>query len=196
MKEERNILIAGLGGQGVNTLYAILQSLLLKAGFSSKGAIFKGGAQKRGSVYAMIRIVKDGTLENHFSPMIPEGQLDVLIALEAYEALRYSRFYHPQTSLLVNNHRVPFFNERYQKKTSPDPIKTLQTHFKNLIIQDFNSLSMNLLETRKMVNILMGLAAIEQKWIPIEPTDFLDAAQQKLSLPYNDMLILMKEINV
>ena len=196
MKEQKNILIAGVGGQGVNTLYHVLQTAILKKGLSSKGAIFKGGAQKRGTVYAMIRIFDNDELHAQFSPMIPEGELDLLIALEVNEALRYSRFYNAQTTMIINDFSTPFYNERFSKKTKINPIDLLSVHFKNLIVRDYNELSIKESSSDKMLNVLIGLEAIEQGFLPVEKEEFLDSFQKKLQFSYEDMVVLMQRFGV
>ena len=196
MKEQKNILIAGIGGQGVNALYKVLQISILKMGWASKGAIFKGGAQKRGTVYAMIRIFEEGGIESNFSPIIPEGELDLLIALEANEALRYSSFYNEQTTMIINDFTFAFYNERFRKNKGDNPIESLKVHFDNLIIEDYNALSINLFKGSKMANFLIGMEAIARNFIPVDKAIFIDVLQQQLELPYEDMVVLMNHFGI
>lgn len=192
MEKSKNILIVGIGGQGVNTLYLILQELILKAGLFSKGAIFKGGAQKRGAVYAMIRIFETEFEQEAFAPIIPKGELDLLIALEANEVLRYDSFYQKDTQMIINDFTFPFYNERFRKnKTDENVLKTITTHFSNLDIRNFSEQSKALFGHERMINILIGLYVVKKEFIKIEVEDYLDLFQSKLSIPYEDMLKLL-----
>ncbi len=187
-----NILIAGLGGQGVNALYKVLQTTILKSEFHSKGAIFKGGAQKRGSVYAVIRMSKEEEQIQHYSPMIAERELNVLIGLEANEAARYYSLFNNNTGMVVNEYTFPFYSERFkEKQPKEDPILKLKTDFPEQTIIDFNTKSMAKFGHLKMVNILMGLEAIDKGLIPIDKMDFLENFDKKVPIKYEDMVILL-----
>ena len=194
MTKTINILITGLGGQGVNALYEVLQKTILRSGMYCKGAIFKGGAQKRGSVYAVIRTSGQEQYAQHYSPMIAKGELDVLIGLEANEAARHYPLFNKKTKVVVNDYQFPFYSERFEGVTpKEDPIVRLKTDFGAQGIIDFNQKSKQTFGHLKMVNILMGLEAINQGFIPIDKMDFLEIFEQKVSIKYEELLLLMKE---
>ena len=191
-RSSQNILIAGIGGQGVNSLSSVIQKILLANGTFCKGAIFKGGAQKRGTVYSTIRIFKSEEVGQHMSSTIPTGELHTLLALEATESLRYSSLFSPDTSMLVNNFSFDFYNERQTggaKKV--DVQKALKTNFINSHLIDFSAQSTALFGDDSMINILLGLEAIKHNILPIDPIEFLDEFQQKTKINYEKMMILM-----
>jgi indolepyruvate ferredoxin oxidoreductase beta subunit len=72
-----NVVIAGLGGQGVLTASAILADVAVRAGFDVKRSEIKGMSQRGGSVGSDVRF--GGTV---FSPMVPSGEADFLLVLE------------------------------------------------------------------------------------------------------------------
>jgi len=72
-----NIVVAGLGGQGVLTATDIIADVALRAGFDVKKSEIKGMSQRGGSVACDVRF---GTLI--LSPMVPAGEADFLLALE------------------------------------------------------------------------------------------------------------------
>jgi indolepyruvate ferredoxin oxidoreductase beta subunit len=71
-----NIVIAGLGGQGVLKASDILASAVFRAGFDVKKSEIHGMSQRGGSVSSDVRFGK-----KVFSPMVPPGQADCLVVL-------------------------------------------------------------------------------------------------------------------
>src|SRR5271157_3892209 len=72
-----NIIVAGLGGQGVLTATDIIAAVALRAGFDVKKSEIKGMSQRGGSVTCDVRFGAQ-----IFSPMVPAGEADFLLALE------------------------------------------------------------------------------------------------------------------
>jgi indolepyruvate ferredoxin oxidoreductase beta subunit len=73
-----NIVVAGLGGQGVLTATDIIAEVALRAGFDVKKSEIKGMSQRGGSVTCDVRFGA-----RVLSPMVPAGEADFLLALEA-----------------------------------------------------------------------------------------------------------------
>lgn len=188
----QNILIAGIGGQGVNTLSSVIQKILLTNGKFCKGAIFKGGAQKRGAVYSTIRIFPNEEIGQHMSSIIPHSELHILLALEATESLRYAKYFNPSTTLVVNDFSFDFYNERQPGGAKKVNVKeALTQNFDNTHLQNFSSQSQKLFGDESMVNVLIGLEAIKLKALAIDPIEFLDEFQKKLKINYEKMMVLM-----
>jgi indolepyruvate ferredoxin oxidoreductase, beta subunit len=99
--KEFNIIIAGVGGQGVVLLSDILGNAAVKAGFQVRGSEVLGMAQRGGSVFSNIRIG-----EEVFSPMTTDGKCDILIAIEPSEALRNIQYVSRQTTVIMNSVKV------------------------------------------------------------------------------------------
>ncbi|WP_163338344.1 2-oxoacid:acceptor oxidoreductase family protein [Desulfopila sp. IMCC35008] len=81
--KQLNIYICGVGGQGIGLLSEILLRGADYAGVEAKAVDTHGLAQRGGIVISHLRLGK-----NIFSPMIPEREADLVIALERHEALR------------------------------------------------------------------------------------------------------------
>ena len=79
----RNILLAGVGGQGTILMSDILSEGLIELGHDVKMSEIHGMAQRGGSVVTQIRFG-----EKVYSPLISEGEADVIVAFEKAEALR------------------------------------------------------------------------------------------------------------
>lgn len=73
-----NIVVAGLGGQGVIKASDILADAVLRAGYDVKKAEVHGMSQRGGSVHTDVRFGAEV-----LSPMVPEGAADILLLLEA-----------------------------------------------------------------------------------------------------------------
>jgi len=97
-----NIVIVGAGGQGLLTLLQILNEAALKEGYEVKSAEVHGLSQRGGSVEVHCRFGKD-----IFSPLVKKGGADLIISLEAQEALRGIHFASKETIFLINNFFIP-----------------------------------------------------------------------------------------
>jgi indolepyruvate ferredoxin oxidoreductase beta subunit len=95
-KKTRNILIVGVGGQGVITVSKVLASLCHMHGFQVKQSEVHGMAKRGGVVYSHVRFG-----EQVWSPTIPKGEADILVALEWAEGLRWLEFLRPDTGIFI-----------------------------------------------------------------------------------------------
>ena len=101
MKETKNIMIVGVGGQGTLLTSRILGGITVAAGYDVKLSEVHGMAQRGGSVVTFVRYG-----EKVAEPIVEEGQADVLIAFERLEALRYAHFLKKDGVIVVNDHRI------------------------------------------------------------------------------------------
>jgi indolepyruvate ferredoxin oxidoreductase beta subunit len=97
-----DLLITGVGGQGVVLASDIFGEAALAAGYDVKKTDTLGMAQRGGSVISHVRIAP-----RVWSPLIKEGEVDVLLALEKLEAARWSHYLRAGGIALVNNHEQP-----------------------------------------------------------------------------------------
>jgi len=96
-----NILVCGVGGQGVILFSNIVADLALAAGLDVKKSEVHGMAQRGGSVTSHIRYAPKVA-----SPLIEEGTADIIVAFEMMEALRYIHFLRPDGKLIYDTHRI------------------------------------------------------------------------------------------
>ena len=92
-----NILICGVGGQGLVLLTSVIGDACAKRSRKVVTGEMYGLSQRSGAVSVHLRIG-----ENVFSPLIPYGEADILLALEAIEALRYLEYLKKDGIVLVN----------------------------------------------------------------------------------------------
>lgn len=97
-KKNINVLLVGVGGQGVLLMSAIIARAAILAGLDVKANEVHGMAQRGGSVLAQVRFGP-----RVYSPLVWEGTVDVLISLEKAEALRYAHYLAPGAVAVVSN---------------------------------------------------------------------------------------------
>ncbi|MDR2014141.1 MAG: indolepyruvate oxidoreductase subunit beta [Azoarcus sp.] len=88
-----NILVVGVGGQGVMTASEILSEAAISQGFEVKKTEVAGMSQRGGVVSSHVRFGP-----RVLSPEIPPGEADILVGFEAAEAMRWSHYLRPKNS--------------------------------------------------------------------------------------------------
>jgi len=101
---KKNILIAGVGGQGILTIASIIDHAAMQQGLYLKQAEVHGMSQRGGAVQSHLRI-SDTEI---FSDLIPLGEADLIISLEPMEALRYLPYLSDEGMLITATR--PFVN--------------------------------------------------------------------------------------
>ncbi len=109
-----DLLISGVGGQGVVLASDIIGEAALAAGYDVKKTDTLGMAQRGGSVISHVRIGS-----KVWSPLIKEGEVDLLLAFEKLEAARCSHYLHPGGIIIVNNYEQPTMSVSLGKERYP-----------------------------------------------------------------------------
>jgi len=99
--KELNVIICGVGGQGVVLMSELLGKAAIQDGLEVRGSEVLGMAQRGGSVQSNIRFGK-----GVYSPLTPEGKCDVLIALEPTEALRNINYLSESSIVILNSKKI------------------------------------------------------------------------------------------
>lgn len=100
--DKLNLLITGIGGQGIIAASDIVSEAALAAGLDVKKTDSLGMAQRGGSVVSHIRFAPEVN-----SPLIKTGQADILLAFEKLESARWSRYLKSGGIAIVNDHSIP-----------------------------------------------------------------------------------------
>lgn len=103
-KMKTDIILAGVGGQGILSIATIIGQAALGQGLYIKQAEVHGMSQRGGDVQSNLRISSDPI----YSDLIPTGGADVIIAMEPMEALRYQSFLHKDGWVITA--ATPFIN--------------------------------------------------------------------------------------
>ena len=99
--ENKNILVAGVGGQGTLLASKVLGFAALKLGYDVKMSEVHGMSQRGGSV---VTYVKYG--EKVYSPIICRGEADIIIAFEQLEALRWVSYLKKSGILITSTQKI------------------------------------------------------------------------------------------
>jgi indolepyruvate ferredoxin oxidoreductase beta subunit len=101
VKNEINIIICGVGGQGVALVSELRGNAAVRGKVAVKGSEVLGMAQRGGSVFSNLRLGGET-----IAPMTPEGKCDVLIAVEPSEALRNIQYLAKNSVIVLNTTTV------------------------------------------------------------------------------------------
>ncbi len=171
-----NIIVAGVGGQGVLTLTQIIKDLCEKNNITMQGSIHKGGAQQLGSIHSVLRLFFDNQHDaRNYSTQLLPGDLDLMLGLEPWETLRYSHFFSRTTKVISNSQMIPIETGRYQEKKFKDPREQLKSKGLYLVLEDFSTEALRRFGTKKMLNFLIAEKAILGKLIPFSYEEMVQA---------------------
>ncbi len=171
-KNSFNLIIAGVGGQGVMTLTHVLTALCAQSGILVQSSIHKGGAQQLGSIHSVLRLYfqNDPDAKNYSTQML-DGDLDLILGLEPWETLRYARYFSEKTQVLSNSRSIGIETERYQSKKFMEPCEQLKSLKINLMLSDFSGEAELRFMSKKMLNFVVAERAIIDKLIPFKKMD-------------------------
>lgn len=129
--DTKNIMVAGVGGQGIVLMTGIISQAAARDGYDVKTNDVVGLAQRGGMVWGSVRI--GGKI---YSPNIPVGEGDILLGMEPLEAYRWSHLMSENSTMVINKKRnyptpVLLEKEEYPEKD----IKKLKEKF-NIITLD------------------------------------------------------------
>ncbi|MDO4179882.1 MAG: indolepyruvate oxidoreductase subunit beta [Bacteroidales bacterium] len=84
----KDIILSGVGGQGILTIATIIGEAAIAAGLELKQAEVHGMSQRGGDVQSNLRLSDEAI----YSDLIPRGEADLIISMEPMEALRYQHY--------------------------------------------------------------------------------------------------------
>ena len=180
INKDFNIVIVGVGGQGLITLLQIIAEAALSEGYDIKSSELHGLSQRGGSVEVHVRFGK-----KIYSPLIPQGKADLIFGFEAQEALRGAYFANKNTSFLVNKFIIPI---PLEKSLSEEQIaKTLNSIGKRVVLLPAADICREKLGTDVVSGIyLLSLAAFKNL-IPINPNSILKAIKKIIPEKYLEL---------
>lgn len=161
-KMKTDIILAGVGGQGILTIATILGRAALNCRLNLKQAEVHGMSQRGGDVQSNLRISSSPI----HSDLIPTGGADLIVSMEPMEALCYLPFLSPEGKIITNS--VPFKNiDNYpEEELIIKQIKELQ----GSVIFDMDAVARECGSARSSNIVLLG-AAMNYIEIPIEEVE-------------------------
>ncbi|MHA1964090.1 MAG: indolepyruvate oxidoreductase subunit beta [Candidatus Thorarchaeota archaeon] len=168
-----NIMFAGVGGQGLMLLSAILGKAAVDSGLNVMTGEQHGLSQRQGSIYVHFRI------GDPISPLIPYGKADMMIAMEASETLRYLEYLKESGVVIMSNRIMPSVTETEQvaldkeKKTKyitvEEIVEKLEEITDKIVLLDSLDLAIQAGNARTENSVLIGATvACEDFPIPAE----------------------------
>ena len=150
--EITNIRLAGVGGQGILVASEVFCDVLLAAGHDVKKSEVHGMAQRGGTVNSDVRF---GT--KVYSPLIPQGEVDILLAFEELEALRYLPSLKAGGTVIVNKQRILPSAVASGKAQYPSDIEgRLRGHAGKVVLVDGPALALEAQSSRSVNISLLG----------------------------------------
>lgn len=179
-----NIILTGVGGQGIITLLQVIDEAAFVEGYDVKSSELHGLSQRGGSVEAHIRFGK-----KVYSPMVSAGNADLIIALELLEGLRESsKAGGPKghsTKILVNDYSLPFLNSLPKE----DILKKLGEQKEDLYLVPASRECKDKLQNEVVCTLYLLGYAIGKKLMPFKKESVLRAINNIIPPKYLELNI-------
>ena len=146
-----DIILCGVGGQGILSIATIIDEAAMKEGLYIKQAEVHGMSQRGGDVQSNLRLSSSPI----HSDLIGNGQADVIISMEPMEALRYLPYLNKETGWIITS-SVPFVN--IPNYPDMEQINSEYANMKNAISIDIEKLAKDNGIPRSANVILLGAA--------------------------------------
>lgn len=146
-----DIILAGVGGQGILSIATIIGEAALKSGYNLKQAEVHGMSQRGGDVQSHLRISD----KEIYSDLIPMGKCDMILSVEPMESLRYLPYLSPEGWLVTNVKsfvNIPNYPEMENLTNSINSIK-------NHIAINADEIAKELGSARSMNMVMLGAAS-------------------------------------
>lgn len=184
-----NIVLAGVGGQGILLAAEIIGTAAVKEGYNVRVSELHGMAQRGGAVVSHVRIG-----EKALAPTVLEGTADAIVSLEPMEALRNIKFGTTKTIVLVNTKPFKISGTKYPEVNVL--LEQLQNFTKNTILIDATALAekagtgitqnvvmMGALATVK--KLPMKVETLKESLRELAPTKYLNINMKAFELGYD-----------
>lgn len=157
MSKSVNIMLAGVGGQGVLLASEVISKVAMEKGYDVKKSEVHGMAQRGGSVVSNVRFG-----EKIYSPIIAEGEADILLAFEKLEALRWLNYLKEDGIIITNTQKIDPLPVANGKEKYPENVMDKLEKFGHKVI-GLDALSKaREAGTQKAINtVLLGALANE-----------------------------------
>lgn len=149
---KNDIVLAGVGGQGILTIAAIIAQAAVKSGLNVKQSEVHGMSQRGGSVEAHLRL----SSEPIFSDLIAPGTADVVLAVEPMEALRQQRYLAKDGAIISNDRPVKNIGD-YPEVES---IKAALKAYAKSVVFDAEGMAAEVATARAMNMVMLGAMSV------------------------------------
>lgn len=172
-----NILITGVGGQGVITLKKVLSYASIKEGRFFRASELHGLSQRGGSVSVHFRFGKKVN-----SPLIGRAEADLIIGLDLLEAARAVNFASANSMYLVNDYFIPFF--QLSTFVKEDFLKITKPIAKNIFIVEATKICQERLKSSVFEGIFLLGFAFSKKLIPFKERSLMFGIEKSVPVKF------------
>lgn len=178
--DTKSIMIVGVGGQGSLLASKLLGRLLMDEGYDVKVSEVHGMSQRGGSVVTYVRFG-----DKVYSPVVTEGEADIIIAFEKLEAARYAKYLKKDGTIVVNTQQIDPMPVIIGAATYPTEVLA-EISEKGLKVEAMDALTLaNEAGSPKAVNIvLMGKAS---KYFDIPYESWITAIENTVAPKFVEM---------
>ncbi len=160
-QEVRSVLMAGVGGQGILRASDILCLVMMESGMDVKKSEVHGMAQRGGCVTSHVRYGR-----KVYSPIERKGNVDILLAFEKLESLRYLDYLKPDSSIIINELELYPPAVNLGDMTYPEEaIDLVQETFKNIKVVKAHEIARKAGNLRTENTALLGVLS---NWLDLE----------------------------
>lgn len=168
-----NILLCGVGGQGILLASEIISSALMRAGYDVKQSEVHGMAQRGGSVVAHLRYGA-----KVYSPLIELGGADFAVCFELLEALRYLPYYSKESKVIINTQKILPAPVSTGVETYPgDVLDQLVSRHLSVFPMDAFELARSAGEARAVNMVLVGALSV---FLPMKKEIFFEVIERRI----------------
>jgi len=147
-----NILLVGVGGQGILLASEILSETFMLAGYDVKKSEIHGMSQRGGSVVSHVRYGQEV-----FSPLVPEGEGDILFGFELMETYRYLPLLKKGGAVVVNDLEIPPSSVLMGQESYPEGLaEKIRAQFPDFLLVDGQGLAREAGNLRAANTVLLG----------------------------------------
>jgi indolepyruvate ferredoxin oxidoreductase beta subunit len=147
-----NILLVGVGGQGILLASEILSEAAMLAGFDVKKSEIHGMSQRGGSVVSHVRYGAEV-----FSPIVPEGEGDILFGFELMETARSLPLLKPGGAVVANDLQISPPSVLMGQDTYPEGLaERIKSQFADFLLVDGQKLAADAGNVKAANTVLLG----------------------------------------
>lgn len=161
-----NVLLVGVGGQGILLASEILSEAAMLAGFDVKKSEIHGMSQRGGSVVSHVRYGQEV-----FSPIVPEGEGDILFGFELMETCRSLPLLKPGGTVVANDLQISPPSVLMGQESYPEGlVERIKARFPDFMLLDGQQMASQAGNVRAANTVLLGavskkLDIAEQFWM-------------------------------
>jgi indolepyruvate ferredoxin oxidoreductase beta subunit len=170
-----SLLLAGVGGQGVLLASDIIGKVMMRAGLDVKKSEVHGMAQRGGCVTSHVRYG-----QKVYSPIAKEGDVDILVAFEKLETLRYLNLLRTGAKIIINEEEIYPPSVNLGDAAYPvDAAEIVKRRFKDVLILNAPELARKAGNVRAVSTVMLG--ALSRYLTGVTPEDWKNVIAEEFA---------------